>query len=280
MIIVRKITELNTQINFQKKANKQVGFVPTMGALHQGHLSLIKCSKQKDDITVASIFVNPTQFNNKEDLKKYPRVEEKDLKMLKNTNCDIVFIPTVEEMYPEEDNREFEFGGIEKVMEGEFRDGHFNGVAQIVSKLFTFVKPNNAYFGKKDFQQVAIIRYLNENYLTDLKINIVACDILREEDGLAMSSRNQLLTEGHREASPLIQKTLQKYKTEYKKYSVKELMKKIEEDINQNTFLKVEYIDIVNDKTLQTVKEITEGETTACIAVFAGNVRLIDNISF
>lgn len=280
MLIIRTVSELKTQINVYKNKKKQIGFIPTMGALHKGHLSLIECSKKNDDITVASIFVNPTQFNNKEDLKKYPRVEDKDIFMLENIACDLVFIPTVEEIYPKEDNAKFEFDGIDKVMEGKYRDGHFNGVAQIVSKLFLLVKPNNAYFGIKDFQQVAIINHLNDKYLSNLKINIISCNILREEDGLAMSSRNQLLTEEHRKAAPLIQQILRKYKLNYKKYSVSELMKKIEMDVNKSKLLKVEYIDIVNNKTLKTVSEIIEGKTTACIAVFAGNVRLIDNISF
>jgi len=280
MLIARTIKELSKQIDLFKSNNKQIGFIPTMGALHKGHLSLIECSKSNDDVTIASIFVNPTQFNNKEDLKKYPRVEKKDLKLLKEVGCNIVFIPSVEEMYPEKDEREFNFGGIENVMEGEFREGHFNGVAQIVSKLFQYVKPNNAYFGIKDFQQVAIIRYLNKHYLADLNINIIACDILREEDGLAMSSRNQLLTTSHRKVASLIQKILNKYKNDYEKYSVKELMNKITEEINENEFLDVEYVDIVDNITLKTVNKIVEGETTACIAVFAGKVRLIDNIAF
>jgi len=280
MLITRTVRELTTQLNVYKKSQKQIGFIPTMGALHEGHLSLVKCSKKKDDITVVSVFVNPTQFNNKEDLERYPREEEKDLLMLNNAGCNIVFIPNVKEMYPEKDNRKFDFDGIDKVMEGKFREGHFNGVAQIVSRLFLLVKPHNAYFGIKDFQQVAIIKHLNEKYLSNLAINIISCDIFREVDGLAMSSRNQLLTKAHRNAAPIIQKVLKKYKTQQKKISVFELMEKIKEDINKNEFLNVEYIDIVNNRTLKTVNKIEEGKTIACIAVFAGKVRLIDNISF
>ncbi len=280
MIVVRNKLDLNFHIAKFKKNNKQIGFVPTMGALHDGHISLIKCSKQKDDIVVCSIFVNPTQFNNNEDLIKYPREEKEDIEKLKKAECNIVFIPSVSEMYPEEDKRVFDFDGIDKVMEGKFRNGHFNGVAQIVSKLFSFVKPDTAYFGRKDFQQVAILKHLNENYLKHLNIEIIACDILREDDGLAMSSRNKLLTPEHRKAAPLIQKVLKKYKTRYEDFTVKELMKLIEGEINKNKFLNVEYIDIVNNNNLKTVSEIVEGETTTCIAVFAGNVRLIDNISF
>ncbi len=280
MIVVRNKLDLNFHIAKFKKNNKRIGFIPTMGALHDGHISLVKCSKQKEDIVVCSIFVNPTQFNNTEDLTKYPREEKEDIEKLKKAECNIVFIPSVSEMYPEEDKRVFDFDGIDKVMEGKFRKGHFNGVAQIVSKLFLFVKPDTAYFGRKDFQQVAILKHLNKNYLKHLNIEIVACDILREDDGLAMSSRNKLLTPEHRKAAPLIQKVLKKYKTSYEDFTVKELMKLIEGEINKNKFLNVEYIDIVNNNNLKTVSEIVEGETTACIAVFAGNVRLIDNISF
>ena len=279
MFIARTVKELNTKLEKQR-TKKKIGFVPTMGALHQGHLSLIQCSKKNNLITIASIFVNPTQFNNKEDLIKYPREEQKDIQKLETAGCDIVFIPTTEEMYPDDMQTVYDFKGLDKVMEGKYREGHFNGVAQIVSKLFEIVKPENAYFGQKDFQQVAIINFLNTNYLKHLNINIIACDILREDDGLAMSSRNQLLSKEHRIASPIIQRTLSNYKNQYQNYSVKELINLITDDINKNPLLKVEYIDIVDNKTLKTVSQIHEGEATACIAVFAGNVRLIDNVSF
>ncbi len=279
MFIARTVKELKTKLKKQR-TQKKIGFVPTMGALHQGHLSLIQCSKKNNHITIASIFVNPTQFNNKKDLKKYPRDEQKDLQKLETSGCDIVFIPTTEEMYPDDMQTNYDFKGLDKVMEGKYREGHFNGVAQIVSKLFEIVKPDKAYFGQKDFQQVAIINFLNTNYLKHLNIDIIACDILREDDGLAMSSRNQLLSKEHRIASPIIQKTLSKYIKQYQNYSVKELLKLITDEINRHPLLKVEYIDIVDNKTLKTVNQIYEGKTTACIAVFAGNVRLIDNVSF
>ena len=280
MIITRNIKELNEVFLGKKRKEKKIGFVPTMGTLHKGHLSLIKCASRENDITVVSIFVNPTQFGNKEDLKKYPRDEEKDLIKLESNNCDIVFIPEIKEMYPEEDNRIFDFKGLDKVMEGRYREGHFKGVAQIVSKLFETVKPSKAYFGRKDFQQAAIINYLNDNYLKDLNIEIVVCDIIREEDGLAMSSRNVLLSEYQRVAASLISKTMFCYCTGYEKYSVTDIKSKIISKINLNPYLEVEYFDIVNDKTLQSVSEIIPDKTTACIAVYAGKIRLIDNFSF
>ncbi len=279
MIIARTKNELNRYLELVRKAKKTIGFVPTMGALHKGHLSLIKCSNNENNFTLVSIFVNPTQFNNPEDLKKYPRNEDDDLNLLLNNSCDIVFIPEVDEMYPEEDTRIFDFNGIDKVMEGKYRDGHFNGVAQIVSKLFETVRPDKAYFGRKDFQQVAIIKYLNKKYLPNLGIEIVSCDIIREEDGLAMSSRNQLLNASQRKSAALISETLKKYIDNYKKYTVEELKNKITEEINRDENLKVEYIDIVNDENLQSVSEISPGNTTICAAVYDGDVRLIDNIA-
>ena len=280
MIITRNIKEINKVIFNKKTQKKRIGFVPTMGALHDGHLSLIKCSSQENDITVVSIFVNPTQFNNKEDFRNYPRNDEKDLKKLKINSCDIVFIPEVDEMYPEEKSIVFDFQGLDKVMEGKYREGHFNGVAQIVSKLFEIVKPDKAYFGKKDFQQAAIINYLNENYLKSLNIEIVTCDIIREEDGLAGSSRNMLLNKDQRAAVSLISGTMNLFCNKYNKYSVKELISKVISEINLSPYLEVEYFDIVDNKTLKKVSEIIPGKTTACIAVYSGEIRLIDNFSF
>ncbi|NPA67096.1 MAG: pantoate--beta-alanine ligase [Chlorobi bacterium] len=277
MIITRTKKDLKRYLKLIKDAGKTTGFVPTMGALHKGHLSLTECSGKDNDFTVVSIFVNPTQFNNKDDLKRYPRDEEKDLALLLSVSCDIVFIPSVEEMYPEEDKRTFDFNGLDEVMEGKYRKGHFNGVAQVVSKLFEIVKPDRAYFGRKDFQQAAIIKYLTDNYLSDLNIEIKVCDIIREDDGLAMSSRNTLLTEEQRKSAALISKTLKKYTGNYKNYSTEELIKKITEEINEDPNLKVEYVDIVDDLSLETVSEIKPGKTTICVAVYDGNVRLIDN---
>ncbi len=280
MNIVRTKASLLNLIMEIKNNNKSIGFVPTMGALHQGHISLIKCSSSQNDYTVASLFVNPTQFNNSSDLQKYPRTEESDLKKLKDSGCNIVFIPNVEEMYPEEDTRVFDFEGIDTVMEGKYRSGHFNGVAQIVSKLFDAVKPDNAYFGKKDFQQLAIISFMVKKYMPESGISIVACNIFREEDGLAMSSRNMLLTKEHRNSASIIYRTIKKYSENADNLKPSEIINSITTDINETGIFEVEYFDIVNNTSLMSVDTIKKGDTTGCIAVFAGDVRLIDNISF
>ena len=279
MIVINKISKLKEFIKLSFDKKKSVGFVPTMGALHQGHIFLIECSKKENDLTVVSIFVNPTQFNNKTDLENYPRNIENDLDKLDFIDSDIVFIPNVKEMYPTEDKNVFDLNDLDTVMEGKYREGHFNGVVQIVSKLFEIIKPSRAYFGKKDFQQVSIIKYLNEHYLRDLNIEIIACDIIREEDGLAMSSRNKLLSPKHRNAAPKIFEILFKYSKQIE-LGVFKMRSGIIKEINDNQFLEVEYIEIVDNKTLKKVDRITPGNTTACIAVFAGKVRLIDNVSF
>lgn len=277
MIIARTKKELNRYLNLVRSADKTIGFVPTMGALHKGHLSLLECSNNENDFTLVSIFVNPTQFNNSDDLNKYPRNEDIDLDILLGKSCDIVFIPDVNEMYPEQDKRTFDFNGIDKVMEGKYREGHFNGVAQIVSKLFEIIRPDKAYFGRKDFQQVAIVKYLNHKYLSDFKIDIVSCDIIREDDGLAMSSRNQLLNDSERKSAALINKILKKYTKKYFNYSISEMKQKITDEINSDKNLKVEYVEIVDNESLQAVSEINPGKITVCVAVFDGKVRLIDN---
>lgn len=256
-----------------------VGLVPTMGALHEGHISLVKRSKEECDVTVVSVFVNPTQFNDKNDLKNYPRTLPEDLKMLEACGVDIVFAPGVEDIYPKEDTRVFDFGILDKVMEGTHRPGHFNGVGQVVSRLFDIIRPDRAYFGEKDFQQLAIIRNLNEQL--KFGIEIVGCPIVREEDGLAMSSRNVLLNKEQRAAAPLIYKTLSeavKYKNEK---NVNELSDWVIRTINQSPELEVEYFTIVDAITLQPVNSWEEpGEKQGCIAVKVGNVRLIDNMKF
>ena len=206
MKIYSSKTVLSNDLQNLKEQGKVIGFVPTMGALHNGHLSLIRRSVAECDITVVSIFVNPTQFNNPNDLKNYPRTQEKDLQMLTDNGCTYAFVPSVAEMYPEPDNRQFDFGLLDKVMEGEHRKGHFNGVAQVVSKLFDIVAPHKAYFGLKDFQQVAIINQMKRQL--GYQVEIVTCPILRETDGLAMSSRNTLLSTEQRQSAPIIAKTL------------------------------------------------------------------------
>jgi len=280
MKLLRNSTNLKQLLSEYRVNNKTIGFVPTMGALHKGHLSLVNCSVSENDISVVSIFVNPTQFNNKEDLRNYPRNEKEDLNLLFDTGCDIVFIPEEKDMYPEEDKREFNFNGLDKVMEGKYREGHFNGVAQIVSKLFKIVKPEKAYFGKKDFQQVAIIKHLTKHYLQNLNIEIIPCEIIREADGLAMSSRNMLLNEDQRKTAANINKIMNSFCDEYKFFSIKDLKNQIKTEIDNIKGLKTEYIEIVDNVTLREVVEVIPEKTTACIAVFAGNIRLIDNYSF
>lgn len=258
-------------------SGKKVGFVPTMGALHEGHISLIKKARSENDIVVCSIFVNPTQFNNPNDLAKYPRTPKRDSELLRNAGCDILFSPSVEEMYPEKDTRTFDFGGLDKVMEGAHRPGHFNGVAQIVSKLFDAVKPHNAYFGKKDFQQLVIIKYITKKL--NLSVNIVPCETVREADGLAMSSRNLLLNEEERKVASQLSKVLFFVKEKADELSVKELIEKVNEMLSVSALIKLEYFEIVDADTLLPVNKILPGKTVACIAAFVGNVRLIDNIS-
>ena len=202
MRVVKTISELKSLISGYKQENKTVGLVPTMGALHAGHKSLVDRARKENDIVVVSVFVNPTQFNNKQDLATYPRTEERDCALLEAAGCDVVFMPAVEEVYPEPDNRQFDLGAVAEVMEGAHRPGHFNGVAQVVSRLFAIVEPDRAYFGEKDFQQIAVIRAMVRQL--QLKVEIVPCPIVRGEDGLALSSRNALLTPEHRAAAPQI----------------------------------------------------------------------------
>lgn len=263
-------------LNF-KLSGKSIGFVPTMGALHAGHISLIEKAKVENDIVVCSIFVNPTQFNDPNDLIKYPRTPEQDKHLLLNAGCDILFSPAVDEMYPEKDSRMFDFGELDKVMEGAHRPGHFNGVAQIVSKLFDAVKPDRAYFGKKDFQQLAIIKYITRQL--NLPVQIIPCETMREKDGLAMSSRNVRLNEQERLQALQLSKVLFFVKENAAQLSVKELKEKANEMLSTFDLIKREYFEIADADTLQTVDRIVPGKTVACIAAFVGNVRLIDNIS-
>lgn len=271
--------ELVNLIDSFKKEGKKIGFVPTMGALHEGHLSLVKEAKKNSDITVVSIFVNPTQFNDPEDLKRYPRTLDKDVKLLETVGCDLVFAPSVEEIYPEPDTRKFDFGYLESVMEGAKRPGHFNGVGQVVSRLFDIVRPEKAFFGMKDFQQVAIIKYMVKQL--NYPIEIVSCPIIREESGLARSSRNTLLDEVHKANAPHIYETLKKARTLTHEKSVQELKQWIADEINNNPYLETEYVEIVDDTTLKVIESWSEpGIKVACVAVYAGKIRLIDNIVF
>ena len=276
MLLVEAKIELQQKISELKKSGK-VGFVPTMGALHEGHISLVNKAMKENQVVVVSIFVNPTQFNDPNDLDRYPRTLENDLKLLKPTGCQLVFAPSVNEMYPEKDTRKFDFGVLENVMEGKHRPGHFNGVAQIVSKLFEMVQPDKAYFGLKDFQQLAVIKNMVKQL--NLKVEIVPCEIIRENSGLAMSSRNELLSTEQRANAAVISETLFKAKQLAGEKSVQELEKWIINEINKNHYLSVEYVEIVDDTFLQPIINWEEEKKkVACVAVFCGKIRLIDNI--
>lgn len=279
MQVLKSKNELVSLIDNYKKEGKTIGFVPTMGALHNGHLSLVKECKKNSDVTVVSIFVNPTQFNDLEDLKRYPRTLDKDTELLKTVDCDLVFAPAVDEIYPEPDTRKFDFGYIESVMEGALRPGHFNGVGQVVSRLFDIVRPDKAFFGMKDFQQVAIIKNMVKQL--NYNIQIIPCPIVREESGLALSSRNTLLGEDYKKNAPHIYATLKKARNLASEMSVSDLKKWITDEINNNPYLETEYVEIVDDTTLKVTENWTEkGTKVACVAVYAGKIRLIDNIVF
>lgn len=278
MLIFTEIKSLQQKIKSLKNGTT-IGFVPTMGALHEGHLSLVEKAKKENDIVVVSIFVNPTQFDNADDLINYPKTIEKDLSLLKFFNCDIVFTPTPEEIYADDiQSQSFDFDGLEFQMEGKFRVGHFNGVGTIVERLFEVVKPHKAYFGEKDFQQIQIIRKMVEK--RNLRVQIISCPIHREKDGLAMSSRNMRLTKEQRAAAPFIYETLKKAKSQFGTKNASEVLKWVENEFKNHPLFTLEYVEIADEETLLPVE--TKNPTNkyrAFIAVFAGKVRLIDNIS-
>ncbi len=278
MIIVTNKTDLISLLEQVKEKGKSIGFVPTMGALHQGHISLIQESLKATDFTVCSIFVNPTQFNDKSDLDRYPRMPEKDASMLEKAGCHVLFMPSVQEIYPQEDKRQFDFGQLDKVLEGAHRPGHFNGVGQVVSRLFEIVKPNMAFFGLKDYQQLLIIKNLTQQL--KLNIEIVPCAILREQDGLAMSSRNMLLSEEERKAASLIPKLLNTAKIQLLTgKSISEVKQAALSELAQNPLYKPEYFEICDSKTLSSLSTLTKSEgNIILIACFVGKIRLIDNL--
>ena len=278
MLVFSKIKSLQEKLKSLKNATT-IGFVPTMGALHEGHLSLVEKAKKENDIVVVSIFVNPTQFDNVEDLINYPKTIDKDLSLLKSIHCDIVFTPTPEEIYANDiQSQSFDFDGLEFQMEGKFREGHFNGVGTIVERLFEIVKPHKAYFGEKDFQQIQIIRKMAEK--RNLPVQIISCPIHREKDGLAMSSRNTRLTKEQRAAAPFIYETLEMAKIQFGTKNASEISKWVENGFKNHPLFSLEYFEIADEETLLSVE--TKNSTKkyrAFIAIFAGKVRLIDNIS-
>ena len=274
------VIDLQSTLNADRLEGKKIGFVPTMGALHAGHLSLIAKAAIENDVVVCSIFVNPTQFNNASDLEKYPRMPDEDIHLLKQAGCDYAFLPSVDEIYPNGKHiLDIDFGALEKVMEGEFRPGHFKGMATVVNRLFEIVNPHAAYFGKKDFQQLTIVKNMVKQLR--LPVNVIGCDTLREEDGLAMSSRNLLLTPPQRKAASLIYNgmmTAQEFIPFHTVEAVKELVIRY---IQQSPLLKVEYFEIVNPETLQPIHNWNEcNQVQACIAVLTEGPRLIDNVTY
>lgn len=281
MRLIKTARELEQALGEERKG-KTVGFLPTMGALHEGHLTLARRVVKENDIAVCSVFVNPTQFNNKTDLETYPRNVETDAKVLEEAGVDFVFAPVAEEFYTKEEMEQrfqFDFGGLDEVMEGKFRPGHFNGVVQVVSKLFRIVKPDRAYFGEKDFQQLAIIRRMVD--VMQFEIEIVGCPIVREESGLALSSRNALLTEEQRRLATNIHAVLKESTLFFNQTSVKELRDCAIAAINRHEGLEVEYFDIVDGNTLRSIENWRDADyVVGCITVYCGKVRLIDNIRY
>lgn len=275
MKVFESVKELRAELD--KAEQSGIGFVPTMGALHAGHRSLVERARRENGTVVVSVFVNPTQFNDKNDLKHYPRTPEADARLLEEAGADFVLMPTVEEIYPQPDTRQFDFGLIDKVMEGATRPGHFNGVAQVVSRLFDIVRPARAYFGEKDFQQIAVIKSMVAQLA--LPIEIVECAIVRGEDGLALSSRNTLLDAAHRAAAPHIYATLRAAVTQSQEMVPARLKEWVTAEVERNPLLKVIYYQSVDARTMQEVAAWDASpRIQGCIAVQAGDIRLIDNI--
>jgi pantoate--beta-alanine ligase len=277
MLIYTKIADIQAFLNAKRNSGQQIGFVPTMGALHQGHISLIKQAQQQGNLTICSIFVNPTQFNDKSDLERYPRTPEKDSALLEAANCDVLFMPGVEEMYPKEGKPNFDFGYLDKILEGAHRQGHFNGVAQVVKRFFEILTPHQAFFGSKDYQQVLIVKALVKQMSSP--IDIVSCPILREPDGLAMSSRNVLLSPAERLIAGTIPKLMAEAKKRIHIYGIanaKDYVKQTCEAIPQ---IKLDYYDVCHPDTLISYADTEKPDyAIALIALFVGKIRLIDNL--
>lgn len=278
MKIIRLASELDTEIKLLKTSKKQIGFVPTMGALHLGHISLIERALDENEVVICSIFVNPTQFNDRKDLEKYPRTEKADCDLLEKAGCTIVFIPNVSEIYPKNFIEEsYSFPLLENVMEGKFRPGHFNGVAMVVNRFFEMVQPDKAYFGLKDYQQFCIINSLVKQ--KNLPIEIIGVSTMREKDGLAMSSRNILLSEENRMEANILFKLLMEVKNNYSSKSISELKSEFIEKLSKHKVFKLDYFEIADGVTLTPLTEKNSENPRAFIAAFIENVRLIDNIS-
>ena len=280
LTVCKTVNQLRKHLSNEQSFGRSIGFVPTMGALHRGHLSLVETALDETSIVVCSIFVNPTQFNDPKDLERYPRTPESDLQLLEKTGCHYVFMPDVKEIYPDgEPLLEIDFGNLDKVMEGAYRPGHFKGVATVVHKLFKIAEPHCAYFGEKDFQQLSVIRSMTHQL--NHRIKIVGCPTLRESDGLAMSSRNQLLTPEQRNEVPLIYKALKESVLLIKESSVEEVKNKVIEMINASPLLKVQYFEIVDSTTLENIISFNSNQLArGCIAVLTDGPRLIDNIAY
>lgn len=272
---IQEITEISRALRLD---NKTIGFVPTMGALHKGHLTLMQRAKDENDILIVSVFVNPIQFNNPEDLEKYPRDIDADSNKLESIGCDYLFYPKAEEVYAQEPTEEFDFGNLDKVMEGEQRPGHFRGVAIIVSRLFNWINPNKAYFGEKDFQQLTIIKAMVN--ILGLGVEIVACPIVREEDGLAMSSRNQRLSTSAREIAPRINAILRKSYSLSENISISQIKSFVINEFKLVKDFELEYFEIVDAKTLEPITQRTENGVVGCVALWLDGVRLIDVIRY
>lgn len=277
MQVFTTIKDLNSTLRVLIKMGKTIGFVPTMGALHQGHISLINYSKEQCDITVCSIFVNPTQFNNPDDLDKYPKTPENDKLLLEKAGCDFLYTPSVEDIYPEKDNRKFDFGFLDTVLEGALRPGHFNGVGQVVSILLEHVAPNKAFFGSKDYQQVMVVKELVKQL--NMPIEIISCPILREADGLAMSSRNIRLNDQERIIASLIPKIVLKASIIVKTQGINESKQFVEEITSKITDMKLDYFEVCDSSSLKKINKFdATSPTILLIALFVGKTRLIDNL--
>ena len=277
MLIFRQIIEVKLFLAELQQQKRTIGFVPTMGALHQGHISLIEVSKQQCDVTVCSIFVNPTQFNNSEDLTRYPRTPEVDIQLLKDSGCDVLYMPDVNDIYPEPDTRQFDFGYLDTILEAEHRPGHYNGVGQVVSILLEGIKPHKAFFGSKDYQQVMIIKSLVKQL--NLEVEIISCPILRENDGLAMSSRNTLLTDEERKTASLIPIMMQKAKELVIEYGIDKAKLFVSDEISKVSMMKLDYYEVCDAETLKPIVSLNHNQKAiSLIAVFVGKIRLIDNL--